>query len=69
MKTMEKFANWFVDRDKQVMEAYNRKERKALDREIEHLQEERRIIQSHLHRIEALIEKEEEIKAAMSSIN
>lgn len=41
MKTMDKFANWFMDHDNRVMEAHNRKERTIINKELEHLQKER----------------------------
>ena len=66
MKTMDKFANWFMDHDNRVMEAHNKKEKKIINKELEHFQKERRKIQDHLHRIEALIEREDELGASIT---
>ena len=66
MKTMDKFANWFMDHDNRVMEAHNKKERTIINKELEHLQKERLKIQTHLHRIEALIEQEDELGASIT---
>ncbi len=66
MKTMDKFANWFMDHDNRVMVAHNKKERKTIHKELEHLQKERLKMQGHLHSIEALIDMEDELEASIT---
>ena len=65
MKTMEKFANWFVEHDKRVMTAHLKKEKSTLQKELRQMEEERKRIQEHIQRLEALIEKQEELGAVV----
>ena len=64
MKTMEKFAGWFVDHDKRIMAAHINKEKSILKRELRTLEEERYTMRDHYHRLEALIEKQEGLEDA-----
>lgn len=65
MKTMKDFADWFVERDKRIMEIRLKKEKSVLNKELRNLEDERDKMRGHLHRVEALIEKQEELKAAL----
>ncbi|HDH12001.1 MAG TPA: hypothetical protein ENG83_07380 [Nitrospirae bacterium] len=64
-KTMEKFASWFIEHDKHIMEARLKQEKHTLKKELHLLENERDRMRSHLSRIDALIEKQEELKAAL----
>ena len=64
-KTMEKFAGWFIEHDKHIMEARLKQEKHTLKKELHLLENERDRMRSHLSRIDALIEKQEELKAAL----
>ena len=64
-KTMEKFADWFIEHDKHIMESRLKREKHTLKRELHLLEDERDRMRSHLGRIDALIEKQEELKAAL----
>lgn len=63
--TMEKFADWFIEHDKHIMEARLKREKHALNKELHLLEDERDRMRGHLARIDALIEKQEELKAAL----
>ncbi len=65
MKTMEKFAGWFVDHDKRIMAAHINKEKNILKKELRTLEEERYTMRNQFHRLEALIEKQEELENAL----
>lgn len=65
MKTMKDFADWFIERDKHIMEIRLKKEKHVLEKELRNLEDERDKMRGHLHRIEALIEKQEELNAAL----
>ncbi len=62
---MEKFANWFIEHDKHIMEARLKQEKHTLKKELHLLENERDKMRSHLSRIDALIEKQEELKATL----
>lgn len=55
MKTMERFANWFIEHDKLIMKAHLKKEKNTLKKELWRLEEERDRMRDRLHRLEALI--------------
>lgn len=63
---MEKFASWFIERDKRMMEAHLKREIKTLKKEMRQLEEERDRMRDHLHRIETLIEKQKEMDATLT---
>ncbi len=64
-KTMEKFAGWFIEHDKHIMEARLKHEKQILKKELHFLEDERDRMRTHLSRIDAMIEKQEELKAAL----
>ena len=64
-KTMEKLASWFIEHDRHIMEARLKQEKHTLKKELHLLENERDRMRSHLSRIDALIEKQEELKAAL----
>ena len=64
-KTMEKFADWFIEHDKHIMEARLKREKHTLKKELHLLEDERDNMRSHLDRIDILIEKEEELEAVL----
>ncbi len=59
MKIKEKFAEIFAEHDKSVMEAYIKKEKNRLKKELLQLENERSMMRNHLHRIETLIERDD----------
>ncbi len=61
-KTMGKFADWFIEHDKRIMEAHLKQEKHALKKELNLLEDERDRMRSYLNRVDALIEKEENLK-------
>ena len=63
---MEKFASWFIEHDKRIMKARLKREIKTLKKEMLQLEEERENMRGHLHRIETLIEKQEEMDAVLT---
>ena len=63
MKTMRDFANWFIERDKHIMEIRLKKENNFLKKELRNLENKRDKMRNYLHRVEALIEKQEELNA------
>ncbi len=65
MKTMEKFANWFVEHDKRIMDAHLKREKNTFKKELQRIEEERDRIRSHLYRLDALIEKQEELGSCL----
>jgi len=65
MKTTKDFANWFIERDKHIMEIRLKKEKNVLKKELRNLEDERNKTRGHLHRVEALIEKQEEVNTAL----
>ncbi|GBE04394.1 hypothetical protein BMS3Abin10_00010 [bacterium BMS3Abin10] len=65
METMKKFADWFIEHDKHIMEVRLKREKHTLKKELHLLEDERDKMRSHLGRIDALIEKQEELKAAL----
>ena len=69
MKTMEKFANWFIEHDKRIMEIHLKREKNTLEKELRHIEDERDKMRDHLHRLEALIDKQEELASALPHTN
>jgi len=63
MKIKEKFAGRFAEHDKRVMETYVKKEKNSLKKELRRLEDERDVMRDHLHRLEAMIEKDNGPKA------
>lgn len=63
--TMKKFADWFIEHDKHIMEARLNREKHTLKKELHLLEDERDKMRGHLGRIDTLIEKQEALKAAL----
>ena len=61
MKIIEKYSDWFIEHDKNIMAAHLKKEQHTLKKELELMEEERDNIREYLRRLEALIEKQEEL--------
>jgi len=66
MKIKEKFADRFTEYDKRLMEIYVKKEKNSLKKESRRLEDERFMMRDHLYRLEALIEKHDDIHAHLS---
>ena len=63
MKIKEKFADRFSEYDKRIMEAHIKKEKNNLKKELRRLEDERSMMRDPLYRLEALIEKHDDIHA------
>ena len=62
---MEKFADWFIEHDKHMTEVHLINERDVLKKELQNLEDEWDKMRNHLHQVEALIEKQQELNAAL----
>ena len=69
MKAMEKFANWFIEYDKRIMESHLKREKSTIKKGLQRLEKERGKMRSHLQRLEALIEKQEEFDPDLSRMS
>jgi len=65
-KTMGKFADWFIEHDKFIMEARLKQEKHTLKKELRLLEDESNRMRSYLDRVDALIEKDEKSKSAFT---
>ena len=68
MKTMENFSNWFIEHDKHIMEDRLKREKNILNKELGRLEDIRDRMRDHLHRLEDLVEKQEELASTLSQI-
>ncbi|GEM_PF-1510894 len=66
MKIKKKFVEKFAEHDKFVMEAYIKKEKTTLKKELLHLENERSMMLNHMHRIEAIIEKHDKLQKTLT---
>jgi predicted metal-dependent hydrolase len=65
MKTVKDYADWFIEHDKHLTEVHLIIERDALKKELQNLEDEWDKMRKHLHQVEALIEKQQELNAAL----
>jgi hypothetical protein len=61
MKTVKDYADWFIEHDKHLTEVHLIIERDALKKELQNLEDEWDKMRKHLHQVEALIEKQQEL--------
>lgn len=65
MKTSKKFINWVIEHDKHIMDAHLKKEKNLLEIEYQLMKKELDRLRNYLHRLESLIEKQEELNAVL----
>lgn len=63
MNFFNEFVDWFRKKDENIVATHLKKDREALKKELADLETEYRRMQDFLHRLEAIIEKEEELAA------
>ncbi len=59
----KKFADRYTEYDKRLMEAHIKKEKNSLKKESQRLEDKRSMMREHLYRLEAFIEKHDDVHA------
>ncbi|HDL18321.1 MAG TPA: hypothetical protein ENH29_04650 [Bacteroidetes bacterium] len=65
MKTSKKFVDWMIERDKHIMDAHLKKGKNLLEIEYQLMKKEMNRLRNYLHRLESLIERQEDLNSVL----